>query len=167
MVIPTCHPDRKHEGRGLCKSCYNRHHKQDTLPPLLTRPDRLATRCKHLDKPYFCKGMCKTCYKEDQKRRRRATDEEYRKRESRRRFLRKEYGLSLNEYSQLLLQHNNVCAICKGYQYKTMSNLAVDHNHKTGEIRGLLCNRCNSGLGFFNDNKHLLINAIKYLENYE
>lgn len=45
--------------------------------------------------------------------------------------------------------------------------LCVDHNHKTGEIRGLLCGLCNSGIGHFKDKIKLLKKAIKYLENYE
>jgi len=41
--------------------------------------------------------------------------------------------------------------------------LAIDHNHLTNKVRGLLCNKCNQGIGFFNDNVHLLSEAIKYL----
>lgn len=41
--------------------------------------------------------------------------------------------------------------------------VAIDHCHKTGKVRGLLCNSCNKGLGFFNDNKELLKNAIKWI----
>ena len=62
----------------------------------------------------------------------------------------------------MLVEQNGVCAICK----KTCTirkRLSIDHDHKTGGIRKLLCSRCNSGLGFFLDDPELLIAAAKYL----
>lgn len=76
--------------------------------------------------------------------------------------LKTKYGITPNEYNSLLENQNHVCAICK-----TNGNgkrLAVDHDHKTGRVRGLLCNRCNISLGAFNDDKELLLKSILYLE---
>jgi hypothetical protein len=78
--------------------------------------------------------------------------------------LKRRFGITLEEYDKLLVKQNNSCAICKRNQTEFKIKLAVDHNHKTGEIRGLLCNNCNNGLGRFKDNKVLLSEAIKYLE---
>lgn len=50
------------------------------------------------------------------------------------------------------------CQICGG-----LHRLSIDHNHDTGEVRGLLCSSCNIGLGMFNDNQELLIKASSYL----
>ena len=72
----------------------------------------------------------------------------------------KKFGLSLKEYNQLVIKQNGLCSICK---QKSIRNLAVDHNHETGAIRGLLCVRCNTGLGMFRDNVLILEEAIKYL----
>jgi hypothetical protein len=47
-----------------------------------------------------------------------------------------------------------------------VSGLVVDHDHETGEVRGLLCNRCNTGLGFFADNRGYMRRALTYLENF-
>ncbi|MBE3042995.1 endonuclease VII domain-containing protein [Candidatus Bathyarchaeota archaeon] len=57
---------------------------------------------------------------------------------------------------------NHVCVICGGTNGK--KRLAVDHDHRTGVIRGLLCNRCNQALGLMRDSYELLTNAIKYLQ---
>jgi hypothetical protein len=73
-----------------------------------------------------------------------------------------QYGISFKEYEEILKNQNNVCAICGN---KTDRNLCVDHNHETGEVRGLLCLDCNSALGHFKDNKKYLNNAIKYLNS--
>ncbi len=83
--------------------------------------------------------------------------------------LKKWYGIGLDEYSILLEQQNNVCAICgqnRNYKHKggTEWSLSVDHNHDTGKIRGLLCSKCNTGLGMFDDNIELLINAVIYMK---
>ncbi len=57
------------------------------------------------------------------------------------------------------------CAICNKHQAELTKAMALDHNHITGEDRGLLCNRCNLGLGYFNSDEGigLLENAIKYI----
>lgn len=87
---------------------------------------------------------------------------------SRKAHLKNTYGISLEEYEDMLKQQNYGCQICgkteMNYKNKV---LCVDHNHTTGQIRGLLCGLCNSGLGKFLENKQLLLNTIKYIEKYE
>ncbi len=79
--------------------------------------------------------------------------------------LQRSYGLTTVEYSKLLKSQNGVCAICKKKETrKKIKRLAVDHNHETGKIRGLLCNNCNNGLGRFGDDPKILKSAVKYLE---
>lgn len=80
-------------------------------------------------------------------------------------ILSSKFGISIDEYNNLLEIQNGVCAICKNFNKE--KNLAVDHDHETGKIRGLLCSRCNLGIGQFNDNIQLLSDAISYLENYK
>ncbi len=74
--------------------------------------------------------------------------------------LKKKFGLSKEQYTELLEKQNHVCAICGKECTKA---LAVDHCHTTGKIRGLLCNNCNRGIGHLKDSVENLTNAITYL----
>ena len=76
----------------------------------------------------------------------------------------KRYGISLVEYNNLFMSQNGCCKICGIHQTADSRKFAVDHNHKTGQIRGLLCASCNSGLGYFKDNTTILENAITYIK---
>ncbi len=80
-------------------------------------------------------------------------------------WLKLEYKLSPEDYQTMFDAQNGVCAICGEIERtKLGKKLAVDHCHKTGKIRGLLCFKCNRGLGIFKDSIELFNNAIKYLE---
>ncbi len=79
-------------------------------------------------------------------------------------YLKRIYNISEDFYNNLLQQQNYVCAICK--QKCNHKALAVDHNHRTGHVRGLLCHKCNVGLGHFEDNKEFLLSAIDYLNKH-
>lgn len=70
------------------------------------------------------------------------------------------YGVSEKDYEQMLLSHNNLCAICNKPSPRT---LHIDHDHKTGQVRGLLCSTCNTGIGLFKDDISVLNSAIAYL----
>lgn len=76
----------------------------------------------------------------------------------------KKYGVTLEEYEALLESQGGVCAICQGPPNGKDDDIYhADHDHKTGELRGLLCSRCNNGLGCFSDKAELLQIAIAYL----
>lgn len=75
------------------------------------------------------------------------------------------YGLSKEDYNELLEKQNHVCAICLNPETIENSILCVDHDHTTGKVRGLLCRMCNSALGKFGDNLSNLKRAVAYLEN--
>jgi len=73
------------------------------------------------------------------------------------------YGITSEIYNDILREQGGVCAIC-GKEDTTKNNfLHIDHNHRTGEIRGLLCSHCNLGLGNFMNDEEILYSAIKYL----
>lgn len=76
----------------------------------------------------------------------------------------RKYGITLSEYLTLLENQHGVCAVCKRPPRGRRKFLAVDHNHKTGDIRGLLCITCNVGLGALGDSTELLYAALAYLE---
>ena len=74
------------------------------------------------------------------------------------------HGLSIADYDELLEKQDGVCAICgKPETYKENQNLAVDHDHETGRVRGLLCRKCNLGIGQLQDDPSLLWKALEYL----
>jgi len=81
------------------------------------------------------------------------------------RYLNRTYGIGLDKYDSLLAEQAGVCAICKN-ECVSGKKLAVDHNHDTGEVRGLLCCKCNRGLGNLNDDPDRLRSAVLYLEKY-
>ena len=83
--------------------------------------------------------------------------------------LRQKYGISLTEYDEMLKKQNGLCAICGEYSVDrkgTHTRMPVDHDHKTGKVRGILCNRCNLVLGKVGDDIGLLTSAINYLSTH-
>lgn len=84
------------------------------------------------------------------------------------------YGISLDEYNQMLIDQDNKCPGClntfgrmNGRWESGRTEVTVDHCHYSGVIRALLCHHCNTTLGFARDNKHTLKRLIKYLEDNE
>lgn len=77
----------------------------------------------------------------------------------------KQYNLSLCEFIEIKVAQNDSCAICHTPENLLSTRLRVDHCHETGNIRGLLCDNCNKGLGHFKDNIQSLLNAAAYLQN--
>lgn len=71
-----------------------------------------------------------------------------------------EYGISQKDFDKIMIAQNNRCAICK---IDINNSSHVDHNHSTGNVRGILCHNCNKGLGMFKDNIEFLQSAIDYL----
>lgn len=79
--------------------------------------------------------------------------------------LKKDYGISLEEYENILESQGGVCAICSGDEISNRNRfLCIDHCHDSNKIRGILCNRCNRAIGLFKDNPEILMKATKYLE---
>lgn len=110
-----------------------------------TKENRFASKCRN------CKSLYqKSYYKQNLNL--------YRSRK-----LRINFNISLETYENIYKDQLGVCAICKKNNLSGM-RLAVDHDHKTGTIRGLLCLKCNRGLGCFEDQDELLVAAAKYLE---
>jgi hypothetical protein len=78
----------------------------------------------------------------------------------------RKYGLTLDEYEEMLASQSGGCAICRRTDPGTINRkfLYVDHVHSTGEVRGILCARCNTGIGMFLDDPTLLLAAVSYLD---
>lgn len=108
-------------------------------------------------------AYCKSCMKAKSKSHREANPR--RKKDL---DLRYKFNITIEEFDAMLTAQGGVCAICgtdepggKGGAY-----FAVDHNHETGEVRGLLCNRCNRAIGMLDEDPNVLRSAIEYLNKY-
>lgn len=126
-------------------------------------PEKFCNKCNsiqplenwnsHKTRSTGLQAYCKTCEKEYKKKYTVENKEKYK--ELKRRWV---YGLPLGSYDKMLEEQNNKCAICM-----ERKSLVIDHDHKTGNVRGLLCMSCNSALGKFKDSELILASAIRYL----
>ena len=98
---------------------------------------------------------CRVCHKENQK-----NFPPVNKEKKRGYNLKFNYGISTEQFQKMLSEQNGCCKICN----RASEKLHVDHCHKTGGVRGLLCVSCNRTLGLFKDSAELLIRAAEYLE---
>lgn len=87
------------------------------------------------------------------------------KRARRNTLLKQRYGLTLQDFESLLTSQFQGCAICRVEKPPHLRHrYSVDHDHRTGAVRGILCQRCNVGLGLFSDSPEMLRAAAEYLE---
>ena len=113
-------------------------------------------------------GLCHDCWNKFKHR----NDRKYLKKKTMNRLhvrnskLLKWYGITLEEYNEMLIKQGGVCAICNGVN-KDGRDLHVDHNHLTGKIRGLLCIDCNFLVHRAKDDRKILERAQEYLFNYD
>lgn len=147
-----CHPDRKHKAHGLCYSCYQSQSRT---------VNSIKASC-HPAKAHAAKGLCKVCYLK-------TYHKEYQSREhvaaKRRERSWRKHGASITvaQYDEMLKKQNGLCAICERPPQGKI-RLAVDHDHDTGRIRGLLCDYCNRRLLIKKNTIQLLKRAVTYLE---
>jgi len=77
------------------------------------------------------------------------------------------YGINIETYNKMFNDQNGCCKICKIHQTDLNKNLAVDHSHTTGKVRGLLCHKCNMGIGLLQEDITILAESIKYLMSFK
>jgi hypothetical protein len=82
----------------------------------------------------------------------------------RRSWLKRHYSISLERFDEMMAAQGGRCAVCGTDDASPHQYLSVDHDHQTGEPRGLLCNRCNVGIGRLGDDPDLIRKALAYLE---
>lgn len=107
------------------------------------------------------RGDCKACCNANRVARRKNN-----KGYERERKLQANYGMSIQDYEEMLEAQDHRCMICRRHKSNFQKGLVVDHCHKIGHVRALLCGPCNKGLGLFRDDPELLKKCIRYLEIY-
>ncbi len=158
----------KHDGLyTICKECKK---KSDNSPLAIGRRRRYQQNNKEKAKLYCANNKerinkNKIKYREKHKENIAKYQKEYRqnnKSKQRKYNLKKYHNMTVEQYEKMLDNQSGLCDICK-----EVKQLVVDHNHKTGKVRSLLCRNCNTGLGSFYENISILTNAIKYIERYD
>lgn len=104
--------------------------------------DGLSSQCKICDLK-----KSKQEYQKNKERRRKQRNSPIGKKHKRNIGLKTKFGITLDNYNQMFIEQNGCCAVCGKHQSKFQRRLAVDHNHETGKVRGLLCPNCNTLLG--------------------
>ena len=123
-----------------------------------------ATRKCQCDRVFKPRNIThKSCSRECASTRQKKQISKWRVTHARKSMLKHKYGLTHEDYERMYQAQDGRCAICK----QPFDNLCVDHNHKTGRVRGLLCVPCNAALGSFKDDVQHLRRAILYLEQYK
>ena len=119
---------------------------------------------KHAKERDGLQRLCRDCQKESN---RKYLSTEKGATTTRQAHLRRKYGIDLQTYEELLLSQGNKCKICGvGSNPDSRANyFVIDHNHSTGDIRGLLCTKCNALLGLALDSEDILERAKQYLKN--
>lgn len=148
--------------RAICKACSRaqlRDHSQDPQPA-----GRVCTQCniykplsefhRHKTAPYGVEPMCKACRLEKRREYGRRYPDRVRNTD-----LQQRYGITLEDYHSLLARQLGKCAICGTAE----TQLKVDHNHRTGQVRGLLCHLCNAMIGCAREEIAILASAAAYL----
>lgn len=119
----------------------------------MSRPKRIPT-C-HPDRRHRAHGLCSNCYQRFWVKNNPGKSYYY----ERRKFIKRDYGLDWAQYIALLENQNNVCAICQCVP----AVFHIDHDHKTKQVRGLLCHKCNIGLHYIEQSEYRE-KALKYLK---
>lgn len=92
---------------------------------------------------------------------------DYEARTKRKSWLTTKYGITPENYEAKLAAQAGACAICSDGPGKGRRYFCVDHNHETGEVRGLLCHKCNAALGLLGDSAPIVARALDYLKEWE
>lgn len=159
--VPACHPDKPYWAKGLCRNCYIRSRLDATGRRRKRKPKAFAA-C-HPDRPMMAMGKCTECYLREYHQKHREKQLAGVRR-ARLKFL---YGLTQAEYESMWRSQGGKCAICACDLSSSKVKPMIDHCHSTNIVRGLLCSKCNFGLGCFSDNGDHLQAAIDYLLHWK
>ena len=117
---------------------------------------------KPLERFYSNRNKCKDCHNKE------ANDRYHANKDLRRdQNLRNLYGITLEEYNQMYADQEGCCACCGRHATEFTRNLAVDHDHDTGEVRALLCTHCNTAYGSLQENEERIHQLLRYHTSFK
>lgn len=160
MKLADCHPSRKHQARGLCKPCYDRWLKEQN-PEYKERQLSNTTRWMRANPERAAAIQARRKAREQNN----PAEHARVTRQRRNAQLRRTYGISLDDYEQMLSGQHGKCAICT--REPGARPLHVDHCHTTNRVRGLLCHQCNWYLGTLEGGPGVFTRLINYLQEHE
>jgi hypothetical protein len=151
-ICRTCNEQKLHEARGMCIGCYYASRRLEK-----SMPKRRSVECVRCckTKPHSAFGMCEHCRVVTRSKR----EYDIVKRKG---HLRRVFGMSLEQYNAMIDFQAGLCAICCE-PMNPKADTQVDHCHRTGFVRGLLCSHCNLTLGRMHDAIEIFSHATDYL----
>lgn len=156
MKLATCHPNRKHQARGLCGSCYMRWLKENN-PAYSEKIKEYQTEYHKTEHAAKSRSVRAKAF--------RASTDPDKVRRKRNKMLRSKYGINIEQYDAILESQGGGCAICSRKPGKIA--LHVDHCHSTGVVRGVLCHQCNWYLGTIEGGPSVLENLLNYISKHK
>lgn len=123
-----------------------------------------------LGRQHYCK-KCQLKYSQENPEKWKMYREKVSSEQTRKFKLKHKYNITIEDYDRMFEEQHGYCAVCgkseiEKHQSGTILRLAVDHNHKTGKIRRLVCRSCNLMLGNAKEDINILVKAIEYLKRY-
>ena len=137
---------KKYKAKGLCNAHYERRRLGLDLVPLIRQYETGERLCKYpgCETPRACSGTyCQKHYMRPRKRLNR-------------------YGVTHEQFEAMLASQGGRCAVCRTAETKGIG-WCVDHDHVTQRVRGVLCDACNKGIGFLQDDPAIIVAALRYL----
>lgn len=166
MICPYCKKKEAEPNRARCNSCLTRSRSHTTAYRKRIaegyKPSAFCTNC-HTELREGRRIRCHRCHLNYRNQLLRAwinRNKSHTKLLKKDINLKKNYNFTLHEYNELLKKQNGVCAIC----LQPSTRFHLDHNHTTGQVRAVLCNNCNVGLGYFKENITYLQAAITFVQ---
>lgn len=132
---PTCHPERPHHAKGLCKPCYYGARRKASTVLKAVDNERAKTWYRNNRASVLKKRRAEWA----------ALPPEHKRALTRKKWLRERYEMSPDDYAAMIIAQGGKCGICE----QPFKAIDVDHDHETGVVRGLLCRACNLGIAFF------------------
>jgi hypothetical protein len=120
---------------------------------------------KGFGRAYYCKGCANRKSRNYHREKMRNKDAEY-QRKKRSAYIKNKHGITVDEYEERVRQQGGLCGICGESIEIDSHKTHLDHCHKTGNKRAMLCNNCNRALGYFKDDVFNLKRAVEYLDYY-